>query len=99
MATADLAERVNAGSASLELAQQWRRFTRAGTLVAIITSPVVVVWFHNTRGWGLGWSILAAAGVVIAFRGLLDLLFHRVIPWPSLFGTDDVRLREEDIMS
>ena len=28
---------------------------------------------------------------------LVDILVRRVIPWPSLFGTDDARLREEDI--
>ena len=36
---------------------------------------------------------------MVAFRGLVDLLFRRMIPWPSLFGTDDKRLREEDVVN
>ena len=36
---------------------------------------------------------------MIAFRGFVDLLFRRLIPWPSLFGADSQQLREEDIMS
>ena len=29
----------------------------------------------------------------------MDLLFRRFIPWPSLFGTDDSALHEEDVMN
>jgi hypothetical protein len=36
---------------------------------------------------------------VIAFRGMVDLLIRRMIPWPSLFGTEDSRLREEDVVN
>ena len=35
---------------------------------------------------------------MIVFRGFADLLFRRLIPWPSLFGADSQQLREEDIM-
>ena len=34
-----------------------------------------------------------------AFRGLRDILVRKVIPWPSLFGTDDQKLREDDIIN
>jgi ATP-dependent Zn protease len=33
------------------------------------------------------------------FRGLLDLVFRRLIPWPSLFAIDDARLKEEDVVA
>ena len=33
------------------------------------------------------------------FRGLADLIFHRLIPWPSLFGLDSPQLREEDVVA
>ena len=42
-----------------------------------------------------GWSITTVA----AFRGLIDLVLRRFIPWPSLFGTDDSRLKEEDVVN
>ena len=98
MASADLAPDVATGQASIELAGQWRKLTRAATAVAIATSPVVFVWLHRHNGWGILWSLLATAGVVIGFRGLIDLGFRRAIPWPSLFGTDDMRLREQDVV-
>src|SRR5213079_2774528 len=31
--------------------------------------------------------------------GFVDLIVRRLIPWPSLFGTADSRLREEDIVN
>ena len=36
---------------------------------------------------------------MIVFRGFADLLFRRLIPWPSLFGADSQQLRDEDVMS
>jgi hypothetical protein len=36
---------------------------------------------------------------VFAFRGGLDLLFRRLIQWPSLFGIDNPQLREEDVVA
>jgi ATP-dependent Zn protease len=81
------------------LAQQWRTLARAATFVAVLTSPAAFVWFHKHQGWGIGWSLLATIGTVAAFRGLIDLVLHRFIPWPSLFGTDDKRLRDEDVVN
>jgi ATP-dependent Zn protease len=84
---------------STELADQWRRLTRAATVVAVLTSPALFVWFKEYNGWGALVSLAATVGVVIVFRGFADLLFRRLIPWPSLFGADSARLREEDVMS
>src|SRR5215203_5196366 len=82
-----------------ELADQWRTLTRAATIVALLTSPALFVWFSQHNGWAWYWALLATLGVVIVFRGFADLLFRRLIPWPSLFGSDSQQLREEDIMS
>ena len=79
------------------LSRELRRLTRAATFVAIMTSPVAFYWFHHHDGWSLTKSFLVTFGCVIAFRGLTDVLVRRVIPWPSLFGTDDARMREEDV--
>src|ERR671910_345997 len=83
---------------SAELASQWRALTRAATIVAILTSPALFVWFKEYNGWDWYWALLATFGVVIAFRGFSDLLFRRLIPWPSLFGSDSQQLRDEDVM-
>ena len=84
---------------SSELAGQWRTLARAATIVALLSAPAIVVWLNQTQGWAWYWSILAALGAVIAFRGVVDLVFHRVIPWPSLFGLESPQLREEDVVA
>jgi ATP-dependent Zn protease len=80
-----------------ELARQWRVLTRAATAVAILTSPAVYMYLHKQVGWSTGWSIFGAFAAIATFRGFIDLVLHRFIPWPSLFGTDDQRLRDEDV--
>ena len=84
---------------STELADQWRKLTRAATAVAILTSPALFIWFLQYNGWAWYWSLLATLGVIIVFRGFADLFFRRLIPWPSLFGADSQQLRDEDVMS
>jgi ATP-dependent Zn protease len=84
---------------SNELASQWRRLTRVATVVALLTAPAVVVWLNQTQGWAWYWSILAALLAVVCFRGVVDLLFHRLIPRPSLFGLESRQLREEDVVA
>jgi len=84
---------------SSELAGQWRRLTRVATAVALVTAPAFVVWFNQTQGWSWFWSILGALALVVCFRGLVDLLFHRLIPRPSLFGLESRQLREEDVIA
>jgi ATP-dependent Zn protease len=84
---------------SAELASQWRRLTRVATAVALVTAPAVVVWLNQTQGWAWYWSVLAALLVVVCFRGVVDLLFHRMIPRPSLFGLESQQLREEDVVA
>ena len=82
-----------------ELNTQWRWLRRAATAVAVLTSPALFVWFHKHEGWAIGWSLLATLLAIAAFRGALDLIFHRFIRWPSLFGIDNPQLREEDVVA
>src|SRR3954447_5968325 len=84
---------------STELAQQWRVLARAATFVAILTSPAAFVYLHKQQGWSIGWSIAGAIFLVAAFRGFIDLILRRFLPWPSLFGTEDQRLRDEDVVN
>ena len=79
------------------LSRELRRLTRAATVVALLTSPFLFYWFYHHEGWTFGKSLLVTAIAIIVFRGLVDILVRRVIPWPSLFGTEDARLREEDV--
>jgi hypothetical protein len=88
-----------ASEESTLLAQQWRLLSRAATLVAILTSPAVFLYLHKEKGWPIGWSIVLSIIAIATFRGFVDLVLRRVIPWPSLFGTDDPRLRAEDVVN
>ena len=81
------------------LSREWRRLTRVATLIAILTSPSVFYWYHHHNGWSIVSSLIATFFTIVAFRGVVDVIVRRMIPWPSLFGTDDVRLREEDIVN
>jgi ATP-dependent Zn protease len=99
MATAEPLAPLSAGESSRLLADQWRRLARAGTLVAVLTSPAVFVWLHSVLGYSMLWSLVGTFLTVIAFRGAVDLIFRRAIPWPSLFGADTQKLREEDVVN
>jgi ATP-dependent Zn protease len=84
---------------SAELARQWRTLTRAATFVALLTSPAAFVYCHKQLGWPVFWSILGAIGLVAAFRGFIDLVLRRFIPWPTMFGVEDRKLEEEDVIN
>src|SRR6186997_2816583 len=84
---------------SRELTNQWRALRRAATGVALLTSPALFVWLYHIQEMAIGWAIVITIVAVGAFRGLLDLIFHRFIAWPSLFGVDSERLREEDVVA
>ena len=84
---------------SRELGNQWRALRRAATAVAVLSSPALFVWLYKMQEVMLAWAIVATILGVAAFRGLLDLIFHRFIEWPSLFGIDNADLREEDVVA
>jgi len=58
MAVAESLLGASQAASSQELAQSWRRLTRAATVVAVLTSPALFVWFTQqnprTRGSGPG---------------------------------------------
>jgi ATP-dependent Zn protease len=87
------------GEQSHELRSQWRTLRRAATAVALISSPALFVWLYKMEDKTLVWSILLTVLAVAAFRGLLDVIFHRFIEWPSLFGVDNPALQEEDVVA
>jgi cell division protease FtsH len=101
MATSDetLTPRLASGERSRALAKEWRGLTRAATIVALLTSPAIFLWLHEHEGTGTWWAIVWTFLIVIAFRGLVDLILRRMIPWPSLFGVEEDRVREQDVVS
>jgi ATP-dependent Zn protease len=101
MATAEVTTTgmLRSSEESVALATQLRRLARVATVVALLTSPAAFFFFHKEDGLSVGKSLLLTALVVIGFRGLVDLVIRRLIPWPSLFGNEDARLREEDIVN
>ncbi len=99
MAMVEVGGALRSSEESVALASQLRRLARVATIVALLTSPAAYFWFHHQVGLGVWASLGATAGVVIGFRGFVDLVVRRLIPWPSLFGTEETRLREEDIVN
>jgi ATP-dependent Zn protease len=81
------------------LNDQWRALRRSATIVAVLCAPAVFLWLWQIQDVTIGWAVVATALGVFAFRGLLDLVFRRFIPWPSLFAVDDPRVREEDVVN
>jgi cell division protease FtsH len=79
----------------IALAREWRKLTRAATVVAVLTSPATFTVFYAVQDWPLGWSLLATFLFVIAFRGGIDLLAHKLIPRASLFGAGRELLAED----
>jgi hypothetical protein len=100
MATADVTTpMLRSSEESVALAAQLRRLARVATIVAVLTSPAAYFFFRHQAHLSVGKFILVTLLTVIGFRGLVDLFVRRLIPWPSLFGTEDSRLREEDVVN
>jgi ATP-dependent Zn protease len=101
MATADIAAPRGLGvnEEAQALAAQLRKLTRVATLVALLTSPPLIIWLHRERDWALWAAILGGIAAAIFFRGLVDVVVRRLVPWPSLFGVEDERQKEGDVVS
>ncbi len=79
------------------LAHEWRKLARAATIVALITSPATLFWLISMHGWPLGWALVVTLFSVMAFRGLVDVVAHRMIPRASLYGAEKPLLDEDVI--
>ncbi len=77
------------------LGREWRSLSRAATVVALMTAPAFFVVLSVGYDWPLGWSLLATILGVIAFRGLVDVIAHRLIPRPSMYGADREALEDD----
>ena len=91
-----LQRRVN--DQAISLAREWRMLGRVATLVALLTSPALFVVLHFTYEWSVPWAIVLTFAGVVIFRGAVDVLAHKLIPAPALYGAEDA-LKEQDVMS
>src|SRR5919198_972972 len=80
------------------LAHEWRRLGRAATAVAILTSPAFFLALHHTSGLSIPLSLLLTFLGVMAFRGLVDVIAHKLIPTPSTYGASK-ELAEQDVVA
>src|SRR5581483_4775236 len=77
-----------------QLAREWRRLSRAATFVALLTSPMLFILLYRADGWSPVGALIVTFLAVISFRGLIDIVAHRLLPRPSLQGIDKAALAE-----
>jgi len=80
------------------LAMEWRRLRRAATIVGLFTAPAFFLWLYSGLHISLPLALIFTAFAVAAFRGLIDVVVRRLLPWPSMYGADD-ELAEEDVVA
>jgi ATP-dependent Zn protease len=90
------ARRVN--DQAISLAREWRALGRAASLVALLTAPALFALLYTTYDWPLGWSTVGAFAGIVIFRGLIDVVAHKLIPAPSLYGAEE-DLKRADVIS
>ncbi|HEY2601676.1 MAG TPA: AAA family ATPase [Thermoleophilaceae bacterium] len=86
------------GRSSVPLAEEWRALRRAATIVALLTSPAFFLLLWERNGWNPWLAALLSLAAVIMFRGLVDVIVRRLIPWPNLYNADQ-QLLEEDVIA
>ena len=83
------------GDRNAALSQEWKRLSRAATLVAILTAPAFFAVLIAENDIAIGWALLITLFAVAAFRGLIDIVAHRLIPRASLYGADREELLDD----
>ncbi|MDQ6840955.1 MAG: AAA family ATPase [Actinomycetota bacterium] len=91
-----LGGRINDHSSAL--AHEWRRLTRAATAVALLTAPAFFLVLFESNHLSLLGSLIITALAVVMFRGLVEVVARKLIPWPSLYSADD-RLKQDDLLA
>jgi SpoVK/Ycf46/Vps4 family AAA+-type ATPase len=79
------------------LAREWKRLGRAATFVAVLTSPVLFTLLYSGAGWPFLGALAGTIAGVAIFRGLIDVIAHRLIPAPTLYGAED-ELKDDDVV-
>src|SRR4029450_1785540 len=79
------------------LAHEWRRLGRAATVGAGLPGPALFFVFYVGNGWRLVVSVIVTFVAIIAFRGFVDVIAHKLIPAPNLYGAGREML-EQDVV-
>ena len=79
------------------LASEWAKLRRAATVVGLLTAPAFFLVIWKSAGVELVWSVVATVFAVAAFRGLIDILAHRVLPKQSLYGAGADALAQDRV--
>ena len=82
---------------SLALAHEWKRLGRLATAVAVLTSPILFALLVSSLDWAWYWCALATFASIVIFRGLIDVLAHRLIPSPNIYGAES-ELAADDVV-
>ena len=80
------------------LAAAWRRLANVATFVAVLTSPATFYLLFHSNDWPFGWALAGTIAFIAAFRGLIDVIAHRLIPRASLYGAGR-ELLDSDVTS
>src|SRR5215469_10217268 len=80
------------------LAHEWRKLTRAATFVALLTAPAFFLVLYDSNHLSFLASILLTAFAVLLFRGLVEVVVRKIIPWPSLLSAGQEQ-KEADIVA
>jgi cell division protease FtsH len=80
------------------LAHEWRRLTRAATAVALLTAPAFFLVLYDTNHLSVAASIIITVIAVVMFRGLIEVIVRKWIPWPSLWNAES-GLKDDDIVA
>ena len=83
---------------SLALAREWKRLGRAATAVALLTSPILFAVLYTSLEWPFLFALVGTFAGVVIFRGFVDVVAHKFIPSPSIYGAEK-ELQEQDVVS
>jgi cell division protease FtsH len=86
------------GTGAVPLAEEWRALRRAATIVALLTAPAFFLLLYLRSDFNPWLSLFLTFVAVIMFRGLVDVIVRRLIPWPNLYNADQ-KLLEEDVIA
>src|SRR4051812_13601830 len=77
------------------LAREWRRLSRAATFVAVLTGPAFFAVLVGRNDWPIWSGLILTIVAIAAFRGLIDVIAHRLIPRASLYGAERGALADD----
>src|SRR4051794_39971680 len=91
-----LQRRVN--DQAISLAREWRVLGRVATVVSLMTAPALFALVYFAYDWSLLWAIIGTLVAVVVFRGAVDVIAHKLIPMPAIYGAED-ELKGEDVLT